>query len=99
MQSRPLALLPEDTEAQYTLYTSGWQHFAVTYNHPSNTFQLYRNGQLVASRVSPTAPFPGQDNRRLEIGKFAGSWYDARIYSGVLTMVPFCVWIHAVECG
>ena len=87
MRRRDGAPFPEDAEPQYTHYTTGWQHYAVTYDSPSNTFNLYRNGKSVASGKSPTPPFQGQNNRRIEIGKFAGSWCDARIYGAVLSMV------------
>ena len=53
-----------------TFPTGQWVYVAVTYDHPSNTMNLYRNGVLVATNTSSASYAAGINN----IGAYAGAY-------------------------
>ena len=63
-------------------YIGKWYHVASVFD--GKVMSLYINGVLI-SNMGVVIPFNGQTDRRIEIGRWPGSWYDARIYNVALT--------------
>lgn len=61
-----------------TFPSNTWVHVAVTFDNPTNTMRLYRNGTLVASSTSVTSNYSGES---MYIGSWQGSmsFFEGRI--------------------
>jgi hypothetical protein len=69
---------------------NAWTHYVLTYDNPTTTMRLYRNGTLVATTVNAAMSWSGSTTQ-LGVGEFAGAnlgnfYFDnMRIYNQVLT--------------
>ena len=66
---------------------TNWHHYAVVYDQPNKTFTLYRDGVVVATAAEDRR-FQGDTSNNqgaIDIGRFDGAWYDARLYDQKLS--------------
>lgn len=73
--------------------TNTWIHFAITYDQPSLTMKMYRNGALVASSVNNSSLSWSGGTGQFGIGTYGGQYYlnnayldNIRIFNIALTL-------------